>query len=50
LGGFPLTKRAQELDFVSFGLAILSLKGRGKLAAPSVPLAEAKLVAPRLSP
>ena len=23
----PLTKRAQELDFVSFGLAILSHKG-----------------------
>jgi hypothetical protein len=25
----PLTKQAQELDFVSFGLAILSHKGRG---------------------
>ena len=46
----PLTNFGQAFDFVSCGLRILSRRGRGKLAAPSVPQAEAELVAPYLSP
>jgi hypothetical protein len=40
-GGFAPTNFGQELDFVSFGLLILSHKGRGKVAAPyPLPLRE----------
>ena len=46
----PLTKRAQVFAFGSAGLAILSRKGRGKPAAPTVPQAKLANVAPYLSP
>jgi hypothetical protein len=49
-GGLPLTKRAQKLDFVSFGLAILSHKGRGKARSAAPPQVQAGIAAPYLSP
>ncbi len=48
--GAPLTRRVHELDLVSFGLAILSRKGRGKACRTTVPRVRTVIAAPYLSP
>ena len=46
----PLTKFVQPIAFGSWGQTILSHKGRGRPAAPSLPQVRAAIVARYLSP